>query len=114
MSVLSVCISRRRRYISVVAIKQKVLREPERLERTLRETDWIILQKMVDAADFWALPEDEFFNRAGLDGWTWTIEGRSGERYRSLSCWMPEDGAFFDLGNLLAEFGGFALPDDAP
>ena len=114
MSVLNACVSRRGWDISVVAIQQKVLGEPESVQRTLAEADWVRLKKLVEEADFWALPEHQFDGRVGLDGWTWIIEGRVGGRYHSSECWAPNTGAFFNLGNMIVEFGGLPLPDDVP
>ena len=84
----------------------------KKAERPLTEADWTRLKNLMEQADFWAMPETH--HRMGLDGFNWTIEGRDRDRYHSSECWAPDDGAFYDLGNLLVEFSGLEMPHDSP
>jgi hypothetical protein len=111
-SVLSVCVSRKAQQVSMTAFRRTRFGQPEKAEGTLTEADWIRLKKMVEQADFWALPENH--DHTGLDGWTWTVEGRDSERYHSSECWCPQDGAFHDLGSLFVEISGLEMPVDSP
>jgi hypothetical protein len=51
------------------------------VEKSLTDADWIRLTQLVESADFWALPE--WSAASGLDGWSWTIEGRRASIYRA-------------------------------
>jgi hypothetical protein len=111
-SVLTICVSRKGQQVSMTAFRQTLFGEPERAAGTLTEADWIRLKQLLEQAGFWALPE--FHLQQGLDGWTWTIEGRDSERYHSSECWCPQKGAFHDLGSLLIEYSGLETPVDSP
>jgi hypothetical protein len=111
-SVLSVCVSRKAQQVSMTAFRQTLFGQPEKAEGILTEADCIRLKKMLEQADFWALPENH--DRQGFDGWTWTIEGRDSERYHSSRCWCPQDGIFHDLGSLLVKISGLEMPVDSP
>jgi hypothetical protein len=111
-SVLSVCVSRMAEQVSMTAFRQTGFGEPEKAAGTLTEADWMRLKRLVDQADFWALPENH--EQQGFDGWTWTIEGRDRERYHSSECWCPQSGAFHDLGSLLIEISSMEIPVDSP
>jgi hypothetical protein len=50
----------------------------------------------------------------GLDGHTWKIEGCRNGRYHSAECWSPEEGPFFDLGQLLLDLARIDPPPAAP
>jgi hypothetical protein len=50
----------------------------------------------------------------GLDGHTWSITGRSGERERSLERWSPSSGPFFEAGSLFTKLAGVELTYDPP
>jgi hypothetical protein len=113
-SVLSVCVSRTTQHVSMTAFRQSgwSLNSIKKAERSLTEADWTRLKNLMEQADFWAMPETH--HRMGLDGFNWTIEGRDRDRYHSSECWAPDDGAFYDLGNLLVEFSGLEMPHDSP
>ena len=74
--------------------------------------DWERLQSALRRADFWTLPDRH--DRMGLDGATWTIEGRNGEGYHRTERWDPPPGPYRDLGHLFLELGGLELPHDTP
>jgi hypothetical protein len=111
-SALSVCVSRSVEQVRITAHRRRSFYPAEKTERPLTEADWIRLKTLVEQANFWALPEHH--GGMGLDGWTWTIEGRDSERYHSSSCWSPDKGAFHDLGSLLVNFSGLEIPHNSP
>jgi hypothetical protein len=86
---------------------------PQIVEESLTEADWITLTRLVRRAHFWALPKKYF--PGGLDGWTWTIEGRKGKRYNSCESWCASvSTGFEELGNFLVDLSGLQVPDDVP
>jgi hypothetical protein len=111
-SVLSVCVSRKAEQFSMTAFRQNRLGQPEKAEGLLTEADWIRLKDALKESGFWTLPEHH--GQMGLDGWTWTIEGRDSERYHSSECWSPMDGAFHHLGSLLVAISSLEVPTDSP
>ncbi|MGO8915281.1 MAG: hypothetical protein ACLQJR_05185 [Stellaceae bacterium] len=75
----------------------------------LTTDEWDRLIWALDGADFFAMPDCD--PRMGLDGWTWTIEGRRDGRYRSVTRWCSARGEpFHDLGLVFLELAGFGKP----
>jgi hypothetical protein len=104
-------VSRRRDEIELIA--GIGLMDPKvQVARLLTGKEWRSFVERIDAVGFWAFPERH--ERWGLDGETWCIDGRRGDRYHRSECWSPTRGAFFDLGMRLVALAGIVLPVDYP
>ena len=77
------------------------------VKRALSLEQWAELKIGLRRAKFWTSESD--FPGGGLDGATWTIEGREGGRFHCIRRWSPRDGAFRDLGLLFLEFAGLQI-----
>jgi hypothetical protein len=69
----------------------------------LTARDWEELRAALAFSGFWMLPRHPWPEHQGLDGATWTIEGRRGESYNCVDCWSPRPGPFHDAGILFLE-----------
>jgi hypothetical protein len=74
--------------------------------------EWGRLQAMLRRVDFWRLPK--YGTACGLDGETWTLEGREGTAYHRVQRWSPCSGSVFDLGMLFVDIAGVTMPSDKP
>src|SRR3546814_7584287 len=70
--------------------------------RVLSAEEWTSLAAAVAEAGFWSLPEADD-DRLGLDGETWMIEGRQGDRRHRIVRWCPTDEAVIRLGRLFLD-----------
>jgi hypothetical protein len=79
-----------------------------RFWQCLERRDWDRLEAALLTAGFWALDpcKDEF----GLDGATWTIEGRRRDVYRVVERWSP-GGVIYDLGRTFFDLAGPPIAD---
>ena len=121
-SVLSICVYQSFKEVGLSAWRRvghplvppgMIFARPDMVEESLAVADWVRLTRMVRHADFWALPKTG--GGSGLDGWTWTIEGRKGKRYHSCRSWCASiSPAFRKLGKLLVELSGLQVPRDVP
>jgi hypothetical protein len=110
-SVTTVIIRRSRKEAKLVADERShALRR--RTGKNLTPEEWAAFERQLAAADFWNLPEQH--DRIGLDGETWTIEGRRGPRTHRSSCWSPHEGAYYDLGRCFLDLAEAQPLDDAP
>jgi hypothetical protein len=71
--------------------------------KLLTAIDWQELRAALAFSGFWMLPRHPWPERRGLDGATWTIEGRRGDSYNCVSCRSPMPGPFHDAGTLFLE-----------
>jgi hypothetical protein len=65
-------------------------------------------QSFVDAlakADFWAAATIDY-DRRGVDGTEWILEGRAGETYHVVHRWSPDTGTFHDLCMVTMDVAG--------
>jgi hypothetical protein len=84
----------------------------EHSTRHLSAAAWMEFQSALERAGFWTMPERD--DRIGLDGFTWAIRGRCGEREHSSTCRSPSEGPFFELGSLFVKLAGVALTYEPP
>jgi len=106
--ITTVCISRRGDQLHLT-VDSWSREKPE--HRSLTPSEWDRLKTTLRRADFWWLPADEELRR--LDGDTWTIAGRCGDRYHAASRWSPDHGPFRDLGLLFRLLAGVDKPAPA-
>jgi hypothetical protein len=79
-----------------------------RFRRCLERADWDRLEAALVTAGFWAL--DPCKGKFGLDGATWTIEGRRRDVYRVVERWSPGS-AIYDLGRTFFDLAGPPIAD---
>jgi hypothetical protein len=84
----------------------------EHSTRRLSSAEWMQLQSALERTGFWSMLERD--DGIGLDGHTWSISGRSGEREHSSMCWSPSEGPFFELGSLFVKLAGVELTYEPP
>ena len=111
-SVLKICMSRKAEQFSLTAVRRVGFEQPKKANAPVTKAEWDRLKEKLERANFWALPER--YDQRGLDGWTWTIEGRDGARSHSSECFCPRSGAFHDLGSLFVEMSHLSVPYDTP
>lgn len=76
--------------------------ESKPVNRALSPADWQALQSALSQAGFWSLPEYDP-EILGLDGETWTIEGRKGGHTHSIERWCPDEEAIVSLGDIFLQ-----------
>jgi len=72
--------------------------------KALSLSEWEELLRAVEQADLWNIPE--FIDDFGLDGATWTIEGRKNDCRRRISRWCPNELLITDLGAVFFKLAG--------
>jgi hypothetical protein len=82
------------------------------LRAPIPPADWAEFRSTLERTGFWSMPES--YDRIGLDGSTWSIRGRCGEREHSSTCWSPTEGPFHELGSLFVKLAGVDLIYDPP
>jgi len=80
----------------------------ENIEKNLPISEWKIFKKSIYRNEYWMLPRE--IDKEGLDGGTWTIEGRRPDAeickkriYHIVSRWSPEEGKFRKICEKLIE-----------
>jgi hypothetical protein len=106
----SVRIARKDDSITLAAVRATFLSRTI-VRKRLTMQDWTLLTTTVNSTGFWSMPEHH--ENAGLDGYTWSIAGRTADRYNRSECWMPF-GPFGELGSLFVQLAGIELPQDQP
>lgn len=86
-------------------------RESRRIERMLSADEERMWVAALSRSNPWRLsmPKSEL---TGLDGATWTIEARSGHRYRRIDEWSPDNGPVRDLGLTFLAMTGWKISSD--
>ena len=56
--------------------------------RAVTVAEWEALERLLEAADYWALPTDDP-ERGGYDGTRWVLEGVRGGRHHVVDRWEP-------------------------
>jgi len=108
---LTVTVARRGGRVTLAASLDKRYEPGSReVRKSLDAADWERLLAALRRADFWDLPERH--DRLGLDGDTWTIEGRRLKTWHQSECWEPPPGSFRDLGLVFVELSGLESPGD--
>ena len=79
-----------------------------RFWRSIDKAGWNRLEAALLGAGFWAL--EPYKTQFGLDGATWTIEGRRRDVYRVVERWSPR-GAIYDLGRTFFDLAGPPIAD---
>ncbi|MFO1186695.1 MAG: hypothetical protein U1E87_04130 [Alphaproteobacteria bacterium] len=75
-----------------------------RKEGELSQANWDELQKALADAKFWSLGHVK--ESPGLDGASWTFEGRRGQAYTAFERWSPTaPDSLHDLGKLFLKLG---------
>jgi hypothetical protein len=101
----TVCIARAGDRVTLTARSRARMFDPEReVHKPLSAKEWDARLWALHRADFWELPP--WHPQLGLDGETWTIEGRQGDRYHSSSHWWPPAGPYRDLGRVFLDLAG--------
>lgn len=111
-SVTTVTLTRRGQRVTLVAEEQRISSFRRRTSKELEPEEWAAFAQKLASADFWNLPERH--DRLGLDGETWTIEGRRGRQTHRSSCWSPHEGAYYELGRLFLDLAEAQPPQDQP
>jgi hypothetical protein len=84
----------------------------EHSTRPLSAAEWTEFRSALERTGFWCMSESD--DNIGLDGFTWSISGRRGERERSLKRWCPSEGPFYELGAMFTKLAGVELTYDPP
>ncbi len=75
--------------------------------KTISETEWLNLKKLLKAADYWNIELGG--NERGVDGSEWILEGVTTTKYKVISVWSPNKGAFREVCSFLTELSGLKL-----
>lgn len=110
-SCATIRISRRGDRIALLARVRAGFYPTTNLHKLLTMRDWKLLTAALERTSFWSMPERH--ERAGLDGHTWTIEGRTTNQNHRSECWVPS-GMFAELGCLFVRLADIELPQDQP
>ena len=68
---------------------------------------WNEFKKLLETCNFWNLELGR--NSSGFDGSEWILEGNDLVKYRVVTDWSPNDGAYFDACNYLIELTNLKL-----
>jgi hypothetical protein len=98
--------------ISLTTERPYAFTEHRSKRRLLSPAEWTEFRSALECTGFWSMSQSD--DNIGLDGHTWSITGRSGEREHSLERWSPSGGPFFELGSLFAKLAGVGLTYDPP
>ncbi len=83
-----------------------------RSSRHLSSVEWMEFRSTLERTGFWGMSQRD--DEIGLDGHTWSISGRCGEREHSLERWCPSEGPFYELGAVFTKLAGVELTYDPP
>ncbi len=79
--------------------------EPGEIEidksKKLKKKHWEYFKKLINNCDFWNMELGR--TSIGNDGSEWIMEGNDTKKYRVVSEWSPDDGAFYNACNYLIE-----------
>ncbi|MCX5645340.1 MAG: hypothetical protein NTZ17_11790 [Phycisphaerae bacterium] len=80
----------------------------KRIQRALSPAEQSKFLTTLSRVGFWEMPKNQ--DRFGLNGAQWVLEGAADGRYQVVERFSPGPGAYRDLGLLLIEFTGIAIP----
>jgi hypothetical protein len=70
--------------------------------RPLKVNEWAHFNRLLTRANFWSMPSPDV-REAGLDGFSFTLEGKREGQYHVAYRWVPEDESFVDACEYLLE-----------
>ena len=70
--------------------------------RPLSVDEWAHFKNLINGANFWSIPSADV-REHGLDGFSFTLEGKRGNEYHVVYRWVPEDEAFVEMCEYLVK-----------
>jgi hypothetical protein len=80
----------------------------KRVQRALSPAEQDKFRTKLKEVGFWEMPKNE--DRFGFEGAQWLLEGAEDGQYQVVERWSPKPGPYRDVGLLLIEFTGIAIP----
>jgi hypothetical protein len=84
----------------------------QRIERSLGDSEWQGLQRLLDATDFWKMPTQPVQPDLGVDGAQWIVEGRRLNEYHVVDRFMPREKPYRSLGLAFVMAAGIHVPEE--